>query len=702
MEIPKIDKSNSSVSHFLKAILIVKDSGGRISRADFEEKMTSFLGGSPTRNSWNKSKGPRSFGFLGADIRSGTISELVLTRRGLALSNLISDRGKDSTSVERYYIKKGSRAKAADLFVDSILFDSFGKYNCGLEESKSDAEPIKLLFRLLCRLKKVSIFEFSYSLFELLCKSIGSSDEYDEDLMETIFGEILSKRASKYDYERFFSETNLRNIIYDMKFIGLLSDDNIGLLTKTGDDEILLSDWAKERYGFNESQFCPVYKPLRIIAESKTANLCKSFARNVIAGRAHGGDQFFLWDGVGNSIKDFLLQVSLNKQKPYFLFIQAASERAVLDAISIAIPKGGISHDNLGIIGGIENMSDSKSTFDFKRIFIETDFENKSIELPSDENRVVGGENVILYGVAGSGKSHHISTHYCDNPDLIERIVFYPEYSYSDFVIQIMPFKETAGGTSQISYRYTPGPFLRSLKRALFDPSHMHYLIIEELNRGNAAAIFGDIFQLLDRRSEGRPGESVYKITNNEIASFLYGCNGQDIPIKIPSNLTIIATINTSDQNVFTLDTAFQRRWKMQLVKNQFGNEPKEQELAKKEILDTDVSWRKFAEVINYFIVQFSDDINNSENKQLGTHFVSINELEPEVKPNGQVSENFSSKVIKYLWDDAFKYCREKIFSDDCKDLETTISIFSSSTGDDRFSVFKEDIVQKLKDIESD
>ena len=192
--------------------------------------------------------------------------------------------------------------------------------------------------------------------------------------------------------------------------------------------------------------------------------------------------------------------------------------------------------------------------------------DNNSNNAEIDENlRIEGGENIIFYGVPGSGKSHTIKTKYKENEYTFEKLVFHPDYSYSDFVGQIMPVLKDKG----VSYDFVPGPFTNVLKKAYNDPSGKYILVIDEINRGNAPAIFGEVFQLLDRDNDGN---SDYDINNADIAKIVYGKNNADKPIKIPSNLWIVATMNTSDQNVFTLDTAFQRRFSMQLIENKFDS----------------------------------------------------------------------------------------------------------------------------------
>lgn len=299
--------------------------------------------------------------------------------------------------------------------------------------------------------------------------------------------------------------------------------------------------------------------------------------------------------------------------------------------------------------------------------------------------REKGGENVILYGVPGAGKSWSIKKDYCDDASRMERLVFHPDYTYSDFVGQILPKIDK---DNNISYVFTPGPFTTLVKKAYQNPDKMYFLVIEEVNRGNAPAIFGDIFQLLDRNADGT---SEYEITNADIASIVYGDASHKV--SIPSNLSILCTMNTSDQNVFTLDTAFQRRWNMRLIQNKFhDDEPKEQEFAKSKILDTTVTWERFFTEINKIILDKNIRMTSSEDKRLGTHFVSLEDLKYE-EGNNKQNSRFPEKVLKYLWDDAFKFTKEDVFDlEKVKSLEDVIQLFLASSGNERFRIFKENI----------
>lgn len=313
--------------------------------------------------------------------------------------------------------------------------------------------------------------------------------------------------------------------------------------------------------------------------------------------------------------------------------------------------------------------------------------------------RKTGAENILLYGVPGAGKSHEIKTKYCSDEKYMERVVFHPDYMYSDFVGQILPrVEKDEAGNDRLKYIFTPGPFTKMLKKAENDPENYYYLVIEELNRGNAPAIFGEIFQLLDRKDEDEfpaeeVGESEYGISNYEVAKEVY--KDEKHPVRIPSNMYILATMNTADQNVFTLDTAFQRRWNMRQIENNFEKSSHSKDI----IAGTKVSWGAFATVINDMVIDINVDMASSEDKRLGTYFAKKKELEV---------SRFPEKVLKYLWDDAFKMDKTAIFNENCKSLEDVVVTYETATTDKLAAVLRLSVYDKMlskmqqKDTEND
>lgn len=399
------------------------------------------------------------------------------------------------------------------------------------------------------------------------------------------------------------------------------------------------------------------------------------------------------------------------------------------------------------IDGGVYTFTIKKDVLPLvKQFFIYVNVQdNKSDELTKTDNiidestRISTGENVLLYGVPGSGKSWTIEHEYRKSDSKVVRLVFHPDYTYSDFVGQILP---SVAENGQVSYKFTPGPFTKILRDSYNNPDKEYLLIIEEINRGNAPAIFGEVFQLLDRKAEikgdnddGFPvGTSEYGIINTDIATVMYGKDRAGDEIRIPSNLSIIGTMNTSDQNVFTLDTAFQRRWEMRLIENNFDNV--ESELADAEILDTGVTWKNFCTEINNIVVGNGVRMATSEDKRLGAYFVHIRDLTfddrmgdlsdgeydglrkkesagtllgaekirlAEIRDAMKQNRRFPEKVIKYLWDDAFKFNREVVFeSTEYQSLEQVIRMFMYSKGFERFKIFKDNIQSAFRGGDED
>jgi len=315
---------------------------------------------------------------------------------------------------------------------------------------------------------------------------------------------------------------------------------------------------------------------------------------------------------------------------------------------------------------------------------------------PDNSVTNISPTQIIYYGVPGSGKSHKIDEKTKDLPDEQKmRVVFHPEYTNADFVGQILPVQTENG----LEYPFKAGPFTRILKRALQNPGKPYYLIIEEINRGNAAAIFGDLFQLLDRGSDGW---SSYSIENLDINAFIRSENErysektppttkkignieytENTSIRLPPNLSLYATMNTSDQNVFTLDNAFQRRWDMQLVPNECNDT--NQMNATITVNKQKITWKDFQQTINAVIGEKSNEggLSSMEDKRLGCWFVKA-----EIKENESTisKEKFADKVLKYLWDDAFKFYHQEIFAGDIKNFEELHRRFL----EEGFSVFSD------------
>lgn len=266
----------------------------------------------------------------------------------------------------------------------------------------------------------------------------------------------------------------------------------------------------------------------------------------------------------------------------------------------------------------------------------------------------------IYYGAPGTGKSFEIDSYLTKNnipEERIFRTTFHPEYSYSDFIGQLLPTIKpatTPGGSDVITYEFQKGVFTKALEKAYLDTSKEVFLIIEEMSRGNCAAIFGDIFQLLDREKEGvNKGYSRYFICNELIAKDIIAVPSDRI--KLPANLSILGTVNTSDQNVFTMDTAFKRRFDWQYISTKPVPVTKPYKnniditLVSKNGQET-LSWIDLYGVLNKFISD-SDFLGLGEDKQIGQFFIEFEENVPfDIN-----KEKIRNKLLHYLWEDVHK-----------------------------------------------
>ena len=287
--------------------------------------------------------------------------------------------------------------------------------------------------------------------------------------------------------------------------------------------------------------------------------------------------------------------------------------------------------------------------------------------------------NWILFGAPGTGKSYVIDQAAKQYPHC--RVTFHPDYTYAQFVgaYKPVPSQQTASG---ITYGFVPGPFVNTLTESLENPNTPHILIIEEINRADPAAVFGDVFQLLDRNDEGSSEYSVR--TSQELKDYLQGklsANAQktlralivdleqseaDAPdydcseIAIPNNMYIWASMNSADQGVFPMDTAFKRRWTFQYLPIDSDNGM----LQSADGAFLSEHWDEIRTNINKLLKSQGRDI--PEDKLLGPYFLSARELHNDDEDAEQNAQNFvhvfASKVIMYLFEDAARYCRAQVF----------------------------------------
>lgn len=292
---------------------------------------------------------------------------------------------------------------------------------------------------------------------------------------------------------------------------------------------------------------------------------------------------------------------------------------------------------------------------------------------------------IIYYGAPGTGKSHKIKEQLEGvSKENIFRTTFHPDSDYSTFVGAYKPTrderplyglfgKETVRlkdgkdlSEDIITYKFIPQAFLNAYMQAYRKPNENVYLIIEEINRGNCAQIFGDLFQLLDRNESG---VSEYTIkADADLKVFLEEELGKDKPgiedgeLCLPSNLYIYATMNTSDQSLFPIDSAFKRRWDWEYEPIKYKNTD-----WVIDVQSNKYSWVSFQKEINKRIFEAT----SSEDKMLGDYFVNPSD--------GVITEKMLlNKILFYLWNDVCKDGEGDIF----KVSDTDDVSFSELYGD--------------------
>jgi hypothetical protein len=323
---------------------------------------------------------------------------------------------------------------------------------------------------------------------------------------------------------------------------------------------------------------------------------------------------------------------------------------------------------------------------------------------------------LILFGSPGTGKSHHITEEILpkigiegdespeDSPHAT-RVVFHPEYAYGDFMGKLMPLTKEG----QVEYKFYSGHFMQALGKAYqnileadsIQEAQNVALVIEEINRGNSAAIFGTAFQLLDRNDEDLgDGWSEYPVQLSEVEYDRlrktigvvsikeddnltgYKYKGEEYTvenfrreleigpkrkIRIPPNLYLISTMNTSNESIYHMDVAFKRRWHWQYMDIEDGLVA-EEGIA----FEGRSTWENFVDDLNAFIRKHHKYVRRVEDKQIGHWFLQgRGEDEDETFYNSEVQ----NKVMFFVWDSVFasskKPLAENLLSVDESELVT-------------------------------
>ena len=310
--------------------------------------------------------------------------------------------------------------------------------------------------------------------------------------------------------------------------------------------------------------------------------------------------------------------------------------------------------------------------------------------------------NLIFFGAPGTGKSYRLARQaekYFDKRN-VRRVTFHPDYTYAQFVGCYKPVTTMRTVTdedgiestqSEISYGFVPGPFLETYIAAVRNPGTNYLLVVEEINRANPAAAFGDVFQLLDRDSDGRSEYAIavpremreylrvflpeYATTAHiqdpeRLLSEQLRLRDEVERLSLPPNMFIWATMNSADQGVFPMDTAFKRRWDFRYMDIDKGSDKIAGCAVPVGTPSRMVSWDALRRGINQVLLE----AGVNEDKLLGPFFISPARL---ADPDG-FTQVFKDKVLLYLFEDAAKTKASKVFShegratysDVCKDFE--------------------------------
>lgn len=543
-------------------------------------------------------------------------------------------------------------------------YADFSAYINGFELMKSQLEPIQVTFQLVWRLAAVNFEDSTFS----DGKERTGLKRYPKIITYTSNLDLIK--------DSFIGQEDL---LQSVLFKWILSKSNISLNNSLSDKQV----------GQGEKK---LLKILSLLSDQTAFKIVKN--DDGIIFRKNGIYQAIVENGDAS-----LVNISGDKEVKGPLRIIIAAIRNDVEPFleGTSNPKGYVKLKNSSI-NSIRNYTE-RVEMNMRLLNVDLDSEldaRKSIksdeQIPSTSVNI--GKNIIYYGAPGTGKSYGLTELIKESGiddydpkagnEFVERITLHPEYTYSDFVGQIMPVVRTnqnALSGKTITYDFQAGDFTRTLRRAFENKDHPVFLVMEEMSRANVAAVFGDLFQLLDR---DRDGYSEYAIDNPLIAKYVFE-DEHKTNIYLPPNLMIIGTVNNSDQNVYVMDTAFKRRFEWRYVstipQGSFTNNPKIS-FVDKNGNEQRVLWKDFFETLNDYIV---NTLKLSEDKQIGPYFIKFSTdsslpSDELLKHNNWLIKN---KLLQYLWEDVSTVSNitseQNLFSENIRSFSSLYSMYENN-----------------------
>lgn len=679
---------NSAVPEEIQATLkIYYDANDWLKNDEFIQKLKDVIGGDQYHSSYTKKvQMPSYFGFTIWEDFSKAQSRRKITDSGKKFYRAWESNNKNALLEELMY---------------SLEHTVFGRNNCGCSESDSDVEIPSVFIRTVLEMGYLTYSEFAFLLWKMEDCGMNYTDALGElKAVRSQDNLALTEEAKRY--------TDAKPIMMLIRWGFLAEDGKVGASTKIVVSEDVLSRFNNRLhnlkiYNVDKDLDIEEVETVQINVDDQKAK----FKEWLISQKKANGELYS-----ANTVNSYISNMSrgyaeFEKFNDYDSVFQIQDADSLNEYTEYLFnePKFDEFNDRAG------NKACSCGLAKYSE-FLQEDIELPEIQFNTGLESGFA-RNRILFGAPGTGKSYTLNGERKellygdrnfdeDNNDLTvygmyERVTFHPDYSYANFVGTYKPVPCKDGkGEDAITYEYVPGPFMRvyveALKNSRTEDIKPFLLIVEEINRANVAAVFGDIFQLLDR---GEDEVSEYPIQASEdikkyLIKELGGNSEKYTKIKLPDNMFIWSTMNSADQGVFPMDTAFKRRWDFTYL----GIDDSEKDLIGRTVVlgeghtKHQIEWNKLRKAINKFLAK--NRVN--EDKQLGPYFIpkrivipaSGNEMDREA-----FISTFKNKVIMYLFEDAAKQKRSTLFegcfdnsnrySEICKEFDIKgIGVFNS------------------------